>query len=212
MLQSAIVKSFDDDQFLLAAQAGNPITRDAILLRFHRLLRALIRKFCPHRSAHQPDFVDDVMGETYRMILDAHVTRFDASRGSAGAYLSGLVRNAVRIVTRQRKAVCDRCDVSPVTPGPVVVGCRNAAVVYHNLMGNRTITNPATAFEIQEQMAAAFDGADLVTAAMVIARHVQDAGLAEIASRYGVSHTTVSRNIQHFLADRCRQLALAGAA
>src|SRR5262249_10188638 len=99
---SASGASYSDAAVLIAAQAGHRQSAEHVLDRFGRLIASMVRR---SRPDCQSDFVDDVAGETFRMIFDPEVKRFQVARGTAAQYLFGLVKNAIQIVTRQRRPV-----------------------------------------------------------------------------------------------------------
>src|SRR5689334_12133551 len=59
------------------------------------IIRGLVRRFGPDLPA---DVVDEVVSETYLLLLGRAGAAFDASRGSAQKFLFGVVANAVRNV------------------------------------------------------------------------------------------------------------------
>src|SRR5262245_57180849 len=103
MPTSIDVASLSDAALLLAAQAGNRSAGNVVFSRFKRLIFAMISRARPHCGS---DFIDDVTNETFRMVFDPQVTRFQSARGTVKKYLFGMVKNAIRIIRRQQQPVC----------------------------------------------------------------------------------------------------------
>jgi DNA-directed RNA polymerase specialized sigma24 family protein len=203
--------TYSDDQLLLAAQNDSALARDSLLPRFDPLLRRIVSQVSLSRVATRSDFVDDVVAEAYRLILDPSICRFQPNRGKATNYLTGLVYNAIRTISRQRRPVCtdllnhDRLE-------PSAPARRAAGAVYRNTLASRITSAVDGQAEADDQLRLVFSARDSVDDALVSSHFLGGESLVGIAARIGVSHSTVSRRITHFLFDAKRRLASAGAA
>lgn len=205
MPQPTTVSSYTDDQLLVAAQAENTDARNALYGRFHGLLRAMIAKRCPHRAARQPDFVDDVVNQTFAFVLDPTITRFDPRRGRASQYLFGLTCNAIRMITRQRMPAC--VDLGDHGRAEVFQSGRIASTVYRHVCGPRSMPAPGQDLEARDEVRLALEGGDRETSRVVKEHFFDGEPFVGIAARLGVAHTTVSRRVTGFLASARLRLA-----
>ena len=91
----------DDSEVLVAAQLGCASARDALYGQFHGLIISLARRVCSGGGYAPVTIADDAAGETYRMLLDPEIQRYEPTRGTVIQYIAGLVRNATKITLRR---------------------------------------------------------------------------------------------------------------
>lgn len=205
MPQPTKASSYTDDQLLVAVQANNSDARDLLFERFHHRVRAVVARRCPIRARRQPDFVDDVVNQTFTFVLDPTLSRFNPRRGSAPQYLFGLTCNAIRMITRQRRAAC--ADLDNQSRFEVANAARTAGVIYRNVVSVRSVPVPGLDLEARDEVRRVLDGGDRETSRWVKEHFFGGETFVGIAARMGVSHTTVSRKITGFLMANARKLA-----
>ncbi len=197
--------SYSDEQLLVAVQTENSGACAVLFDRFHRLLRAMVARRCPVRAAYQPDFVDDVVSQTFMYVLDPTIRRFDPLRGRACQYLYGLLSNAVRTIAGQRRSVCSEFDdKSNRTTASIA---RSAGVIFRNTLGSRCVPMPDHSVEARDGVQIALAKTDPAARQVISDHFFAGEEIISIATRLGVSHSTVSRRISGFLATSRRRLA-----
>ncbi len=208
MPQPTHVSSYTDEQLLVAVQSGDSDARCAVFDRLKRLVQAMVSRQYPSLAARQPDFVEDVTSQTFILLLDTTITRFNPERGRCSAYLFGLVRNALRTIIRERRAICTDLDNRQCfEPADAA---RAAGVVYHNrLRRSRAAVDPLA---VSERMRIIFPGEDPETEALVSSHYLGGNSISGIAEQIGANRSTTSRRISVFLTGAYRRLASVGAA
>ena len=194
MPQPTIVSSYTDDQFLVAVQAEDPAARKTVYQRFQGLVRSMVARRCPHRAARQPDFVDDVVAQTFLLVLDPIISRFNPRRGRASQYLFGLTCNAIRTITRQRNPIC--VDLEDPSRSASI---RAAHVVYRHTAGSRTVPAADHRLEVGDEVGRIMKQNDPDARQIVRSYFFDGESLPGIAARLRVNRTTVSRKISGFL-------------
>jgi DNA-directed RNA polymerase specialized sigma24 family protein len=155
------------------------------------IIRGLARRFGPDLPA---DLVDDVVSETYVILLGRSGRGFDAARGSAREFLFGIVGNAVKNVrasnrppglpTRPRK---DKQEliVAPVIPFDELL---------HS--GTRRLLPDIRQIEAHIDARALLGTVASVLAAALIAIHVRGENASSVSRRLGVSRFQINRALQ----------------
>jgi RNA polymerase sigma factor (sigma-70 family) len=93
-------------QLLFVSQSDDPnakAARDAVVNTFGRELEKLTARVC-RRYFLQHQEREDVLAETYQLLLNPDIARFLPNRGTPESYFRGLVQNAARKVMAQRDA------------------------------------------------------------------------------------------------------------
>lgn len=203
MPTSADPASLSDAALLLAAQAGNRSAGNLVFNRFKRLIFAMIRNARPQCRR---DFIDDVRSETFRMVFDPEITRFQSARGTIKKYLFGLVKNAIRIIDRQRRPACVNRVVKPVADD-APASQRDAAVVFNNTFGCRSEPQLDTSFIERDALDHAVEGADDKTIDMARRLVVEEESMVQVALDAGVNRFALARRFRRFCDDAARRLA-----
>jgi DNA-directed RNA polymerase specialized sigma24 family protein len=151
------------------------------------ILRGLARRFGPDLPA---DVVDEVVSETYLLLLGKAGTAFDASRGSAQKFLFGVVANAVKNVragyhppgapTREHK--------NGTKIEPVVVPFEESQ---HGL--EQRMLPDAQQIDAAADVAVLLSGLTAVLAMAVVAVHLHGYGVSRVARVLGVSRFKIRR-------------------
>lgn len=151
------------------------------------IIRGLARRFGPDLPA---DVVDEVVSETYLLLLGRTGTAFDTSRGSAQKFLFGVVANAVKNVragycppgapTRQHK---NRPKIEPV-----VVSFEESQYGLEQRM-----LPDARQVDAAADVAALLSGLTAVLAMAVVAVHLHGYGVRRVARAMGVSRFKIRR-------------------
>jgi hypothetical protein len=200
--------SSTDDALLLAIQAGICSAQSQVITRFDGLIRSMVAKLCPYRASRRRDFVDDVAGETYRLIIDPSISRFDPTRGTAAKYLYGLVANAVRTVTNQ----CRPLSTEPDSDREAVVSCREQHQVFTNTLGQKVQRSAGDEIEREELIAIACKGSPARLADLALAHFGTGKTLVSLAIEFDTNRFQLARELAAFKSQAQRRLALAGAA
>lgn len=154
------------------------------------IIRGLVRRFGPDLQA---DVVDEVVSETYLLLLGRAGAAFDASRGSAQKFLFGVVANAVKNVragyrppgtpTRQHK---NRAKIEPV-----VVPFEESQ---HGL--EQRMLPDAQQIDAAADVAVLLSELTAVLAVAVVAVHLHGYGISMVARILGVSRFRIRRAIR----------------
>lgn len=182
----------DDNAILLAAQAGDRRASALVIKQFGPLIATVCRGQATSRMTATVDFIDDVASETYRMIWDPAVARFDPARGHAKKYLYGLIANAIRIVRGQRE--------------PLPVEAEEIQRARLRLKGAEPVWRRV---EVVELTGLVFLGARPPVAAMIRAHVMGGEALSKVAADLGIDRFKAAREVKDFIERRRERLAFA---
>lgn len=153
------------------------------------IIRGLARRFGPDLPA---DMIDEVVSETYLLLLGRAGSAFEASRGSAQKFLFGIVANAIKNVragyrppasrTRQRK--------NRLASGPVQV-VDSFEESEHGL-GQRILPD-AQQIDAAADLAVLLSGLTAVLAMAIVAIHVHGQDIRKVSRVLGVSRFQIRR-------------------
>lgn len=208
MPPSSVAASYSDAALLLAAQAGERQAQNEVPNRFTPLIMSMIRSARPGKRL---EFREDVQGEVFRMIFDPTVARFVAARGTPTTYLFGVVKNAIRIIDRQRRPAFVNGLVKPVGDDVPVSG-RDAGVVFDNTFRWRATPTSQEDLAVREQVEVVFHNEDAETVTVARLRFVEGLPVTAVARSVGSNRFAVARRLDRFCREASRRLALAGAA
>jgi DNA-directed RNA polymerase specialized sigma24 family protein len=199
--------SYSDAALLLAVQAGDHSVGSHLFERLTPLIFGMVHTL---RPSGRPDLRDDVHGEVLRMLLDPKVGRFAEARGTSMQYLFGLVRNAVRIIERQRRpAFVARPRTADVEARR---SRRDASWVYDHTNGCRPEPVIDLGLEVKEQAAVAMATTDPVTRKIAHLRFVEGLTVTDVGTVVGLTRFAVARRLDQFCREARRRLVIAGAA
>ena len=98
MAASPIISRLNSSQLLRTSQTSGPYgaaARETLVERFGKLLRKITAQTCRrYRLSDQER--DEVLAETYQLLLNPKIARFAPRRGNPARYFKGLVQNAAR--------------------------------------------------------------------------------------------------------------------
>ena len=166
--------------------------------RMHRqitpIIRNLARRFAPDFRAER---IDEVVNETYVLLLDGDSTRFDAAEGPVSAFVRGKVKTAA-----------ERVRATYVAPG-----CRTRvhrrgissaqAPSYEQSAGDGDGSTLEDAnwrrsfdwVEASHDYAAVIGSNEALVVAALIGIYIRGEAIAAVASRLGVSRFRINREI-----------------
>lgn len=152
------------------------------------IIRGLARRFGPDLPA---DLIDDVVSETYVILLGRSGRRFDPARGSAREFLFGIVGNAVKNVRANNRPpglpTRPRKDEPELVEGPVIPFDELLHSGTQRLLPDiRQVEAHIDAHALLGKVAAVF-------AAALIAIHVRGENTTSVSRRLGVSRFQINR-------------------
>lgn len=155
------------------------------------IVRGLARRFGPDLPA---DIIDEVVSETYLLLLGRPGRSFDPARGSAREFLFGIVGNAVKNVrasnrppglpTRRRKDEPERMGTSVITFDELL----------HS--GDQRLLPDVRQIEARSDAQALLGTVASVFAAALIAIHIRGENASSVSRRLGVSRFQINRALQ----------------
>lgn len=169
------------------------------------IVRGLARRFGPDLPA---DLIDEVVSETYLLLLGRPGRSFDPARGSAREFLFGIVGNAVKNVrasnrppglpTRRRK------DEPELIATPVIT--------FDELLhsGEQRLLPDIRQMEARIDTQALLGTVGSVLAAAIITIYIRGENASNVSRKLGVSRFQINRALQRI--HRAVQLPARGAA
>jgi DNA-directed RNA polymerase specialized sigma24 family protein len=156
------------------------------------IIRGLARRFGPDLPA---DLIDEVVSETYVLLLGTAGKSFEVNRGSAQKFLFGVAANAVKNVRASYRppAIPSRRRGKGVTDDQPSVVAFNEL---HHATGSRLLPDvrqAETAIDVEAVLA----GITAVMAAAIIAVYVHGEKTSSAARAFGVSRFQIRRVMQH---------------
>lgn len=154
------------------------------------LIRGLARRFGPDLPA---DVIDEVVSETYLLLLGRSGAAFEASRGSAQKFLFGIVANAVKSVRASYRPPASRTrqHMNRLGSEQVVVPFEESQ---HGL-GQRLLPD-AQQVDAASDVAALFSGLTAVLAIAIVAIHIHGQDINKVARVLGVSRFQIRRALR----------------
>ena len=151
------------------------------------IIRGLARRFGPDLPA---DVIDEVVSETYLLLLGRAGAAFEASRGSAQKFLFGIVANAVKSVRASYRPPASRTRQHIGRPGSekVVVPFEESQ---HGL-GQRILPD-ARQVDAAADVAVLLSGLTAVLAIAIVAIHIDGQDINKVARALGVSRFQIRR-------------------
>jgi DNA-directed RNA polymerase specialized sigma24 family protein len=151
------------------------------------IIRGLARRFGPDLPA---DVIDEVVSETYLLLLGHAGAAFEARRGSAQKFLFGIVANAVKRVRASYRAAA-----SPTRPRKTSADSEQAVVPFdesqHGL-GQRLLPD-AQQVDAAADIALLLTGMTAPLAIAIVAVHVDGHTVSRVARILGVSRFKIRR-------------------
>lgn len=152
------------------------------------IIRGLARRFGPHLPA---DLIDDVVSETYVLLLGRSGRRFDPRLGSARQFLFGVVQNAVKNVRAQYRPAG-----FPSRYGEDHFAAAQQVVAFDESIYSTDSGIPIVQIESNIDLAKLLTGISTLLAAAIIAIYVHGEKSAIVARRLGVSRFQIYRTLQ----------------
>lgn len=155
------------------------------------IIRGLARRFGPDLPA---DLIDEVVSETYVILLGRSGRRFDAGRGSARKFLFGIVGNAVKNVRANNRPpgvpTRPRRDERELVEEPVIP--------FDELLhsGSQRLLPDIRQIEAQLETRVLLSTVASVFASALIAIHVRGESATRVSRRLGVSRFQINRALQ----------------
>lgn len=155
------------------------------------IIRGLARRFGPDLPA---DLINEVVSETYVILLGRSGHRFDPARGSAREFLFGIVGNAVKNVRAE-----NRPPGLPTRPRKDEPELAEAGVVaFDELLhrGTHRLLPDIRQIEARFDALALLGTVASVFTAALIAIYIRGENASSVSRRFGVSRFQINRALQ----------------
>jgi RNA polymerase sigma factor (sigma-70 family) len=170
--------------------------REILPERFGKLLRRISAQTCRQYRMRDQER-DDVVSETYQLLFNPNIVRFDPQRGNPSRYVRGLVQNAARKTLTQlggRKRKGQTCRVSD--------GMAEGAMEFGGDSGYRHATKPSQAgaeTELRDMVDYVMRKAPPHLRPALKLCYWDDRSIQSIAKELGVSRFSLGRELRSFL-------------
>ena len=172
----------DPAQVLRDFQNGVPNAELTFLSVFGPYIENVARSRCAAHGLRQPEDVEDVTQETFRLLLDPQITRYENVMSPVKSYVAGHVYNAARIT-----AVAYRHGPS-TSSTPVHVTLDNADEL-------PAPSNGVAEAEFRLLLHDIAKGTDATSRSILSAVHAENATVVEVAARFHLTRFQVHRRL-----------------
>lgn len=180
-----------DSRVLIEFQRRVPSAEDAFIKRFGPFIENVARKRGDAHHLGQDD-LEEITQETYRLLLDDTLTKYDATKCTPFQFVGGQVYNAARIIAAAYRNGPPRRDGQSVQEEV-------------DLRDLDDLQAPAArdgigAAEFRLLVADLGKGSDALTQQIFAIVHLEDAGIQEVADRLDLTRFQVHRRLRSIYA------------